>query len=85
MGLFDKEGKDGILSKLQRATGELFASGDTEPGNTQNNGRSIHKFMGITLDKWNFSCSNYMHTNQIRNYTIRKPNCLESCGISNFK
>ena len=39
MGLFDKEGKDGILSKLQRATGELFAGGDTEPGNTQNNGR----------------------------------------------
>lgn len=39
MGLFDKEDKDGILSKLQRATGELFASGDTEPGNTQNNGR----------------------------------------------
>ena len=39
MGLFDKEDKDGILSKLQRATGELFASGDAEPGNTQNNGR----------------------------------------------
>ena len=39
MGLFAKDSKDGILSKLQRATGELFASGDTEPGNTQNNGR----------------------------------------------
>lgn len=33
MGLFDKENKGGILSKLQRATGELFASGGTESGN----------------------------------------------------
>ena len=39
MGLFDKENKGGILSKLQRATGELFASGGTESGNDQKIGK----------------------------------------------
>lgn len=40
MELFDKESKNGNLSKLQRAISGLFASGSTEPGNDQNNGKA---------------------------------------------
>lgn len=40
MEMFDMVSKDGILNKLQRAGGELFSNGVSEPKDDQNNGQT---------------------------------------------
>lgn len=79
MGLFDKESKGGILSKLQRATGELLAGGNTEPGN--DNGKA--KFCsdcGAKLNAGEKFCHN-CGAQIVVNKQTSKPESFESSAV----